>query len=130
MAAPIVEVHQCIAEEASPALNAEGEAAEIAEVRCSYVADLGSVALYEALAELERDASRKSAYLQLAAAKRERAELLGARLRSAGACVPQIRVTPRMHLFAKLVRLLSGGFVTPVFTARALGEHRDDSEPS
>ena len=106
------------------------EAADIRRLRGSYVADLSSVALYEALAELEHDASRKSTYLQLAAAKRERAESLGVRLRSAGSCVPRMRITPRMRLFAKVVRLLSGGFVTPIFTARALGAHRDDSESS
>ena len=130
MATPVIEVHPCVPEEASQTLSAEGKAAEVAELRCNYVAELGSVALYEAIAELERDASRKSTYLQLAAAKRERAESFGARLRSAGASVPRVRITPRMRLFAKLVRHLSGGYVTPVFTARALGERRDDSESS
>jgi len=91
---------------------------EIAQLRCNFLAELDSVALYEALAALGRDASQKTAYLQLAAARRECAESLGARLRSAGASVPRIRISRRMRLFAKLLRFLSGGFVIPIFTTR------------
>lgn len=99
---------------------------QVAQLRGDFLAERDSVALYEALAALERDVSQKTAYLQLAIARRERAESLQAHLRSAGALVPRIRISKRMRLFAMLLRFLSGGFVIPIFTAHALGEHRED----
>jgi hypothetical protein len=99
---------------------------QVAQLSGDFLAERDSVALYEALAALERDVSQQTAYLQLAIARRERAESLQAHLRSAGAPVPRIRISRRIRLFAMLLRFLSGGFVIPIFTTSALDEHRAD----
>src|SRR5215469_233869 len=99
---------ECVPDECVPEATATGSAeggraAEVAQLRCDFLAELDRVALCEALAALGRDASQKTTYLQLAAERRERAESLRARLRSAGASVPRIRISRRMRLFAKLL---------------------------
>ena len=115
------------------------EVAEVAQLRHDLLAELESVALCEALAALERNAKQKSVYLQAAAVRYECAESLAARLRSAGAPMPRIRISPRMRLVAKFLRFLGGGYVIPIFTVRAIREpgadpplvmRRVDSEPS
>lgn len=117
-------VNQGVREPTAVGSAERGEATDVARLRRHLLEELDSVALYEALAALEHD---NSAYFQLAAATRERAESLGARLRSAGVGVPRIRIPRRMRLFAKLMRLLSGGFAVPIFTSRAVGA-RDGSD--
>ena len=118
---------ECIPEATATSSAEEAEAAKIAQLRCKFLAELDSAALCEALAALGRDATQKTGYLQLAAERRERAESLRARLRSAGASLPRIQISRNMRLFAKLLRFVSGGFVIPIFTARTLREQRADS---
>lgn len=103
----------------------DSESSELERLRRNFLAEQDSAALYEALAKLERDARQKAVYVELAAAEREHARFWAERLRSSGAIVPTLRISRRTRLLAQLARLLGGGFVIPVITAREVNDRED-----
>lgn len=103
----------------------DGESLELDRLRHNFLAEQESAALYQALAEFERDSDQRAVYLELAAAERAHAAFWAERLHAAGVSVPALRISARTRILAQLARWLGGGFVIPVITARELNDRND-----
>jgi VIT1/CCC1 family predicted Fe2+/Mn2+ transporter len=100
-------------------------AREFSRLRRNLRAEHDSAALYEALAELERDPHRRSIYRRLANAERLHALFWEQRLAGAGQAIPPFRPLARTTLLIHLARHLGVGFVVPSVVAREMKD-RDD----
>jgi vacuolar iron transporter family protein len=82
--------------------------------------ELDSAALYDALAQIERDAPQRDVYQELARAERRHAAFWAERLRTAGQPTPAFRPALRTRLLIRLARRLGIGFVIPSVIAREM----------
>jgi hypothetical protein len=92
--------------------------------------EIDSVALYDALADLEDDPRLVDVYRRLAAAEASHAAFWEAKLRAGGAPVPQRRPGWRARLLITLARRFGTQLVLPTFNDLERGDSRGyDSQP-
>src|SRR2546428_10797102 len=89
---------------------------DLGRYRANYLAEMDGVALYRALAEVEKDKKRAAIFARLAQAEERHAKRWAGLLKSAGAAVPQYRRTARVRLLGLLARLFGTERVLPVVT--------------
>ena len=90
----------------------------IARVRANLQAEIGSAALYRALAEAEPAAELAEVYRRLAAVEEHHAEFWRQRLADMGVPVPALRPDWRTRALIWLARRFGAGIVLPVVAAR------------
>ncbi|HEY2990968.1 MAG TPA: VIT1/CCC1 family protein [Candidatus Binatia bacterium] len=103
---------------------------DLGRYRANYLAEMDGVALYRALAEVEKDKKRAAIFARLAQAEERHAKRWAGLLKSAGAAVPQYRPTVRVRLLGLLARLFGTERVLPVVTElEAKDENRYAEQP-
>ncbi len=97
----------------------------IARYRANWQDEIESAALYQALAEVERQPNLAEIYRQLAAVEAEHARFWEEQIRAAGAPIPPRRLGWRTRVLIWLARRFGPGFVLPTIGDRERMDSRD-----
>ncbi len=105
---------------------------EVKRYKANFSDELHSAALYETLANTERDAARKEVYRELAAAERQHAQLWADKLRASGVARPRAGLALKTRLMQTLVRAFGPRFILPTLAAAEYADrnkyaHQPDS---
>ena len=92
-------------------------AADIKRYRSNYQGEIDGVALYERLAKSERDPERAQIFLDLAETEKRHVNIWAAKLREAGAKVPDLRPSMRVRVLGFLADRLGTRAVLPMVSA-------------
>jgi VIT1/CCC1 family predicted Fe2+/Mn2+ transporter len=84
---------------------------ELKRFRTNLSDELDSAALYETLADAERDADRKQVYAELAASERDHARVWSEKLRANGVTIRTHRSSAKTQIMRALVRIFGPDFV-------------------
>jgi len=84
---------------------------ELKRFRSNLADELDSAALYETLATVEQDGSRKAIYAELAASERKHAQVWQEKLRANGVKVRAHQYSAKTHVMRALVRVFGPNFV-------------------
>jgi VIT1/CCC1 family predicted Fe2+/Mn2+ transporter len=79
--------------------------------------EMDSAALYETLAQVERDTKRKTIYAELAASEREHAHIWRQKLKDNGVSHPRDRLSAKSWLMRSMVHVFGPAFVLPAIAA-------------
>ncbi|PTB19197.1 rubrerythrin family protein [Trinickia symbiotica] len=90
---------------------------EVRRYKANLSDELHSAALYETLANAERDTVRKDVYRELAAAERQHAQIWADKLRASGVVRPHSGLALKTRLMQMLVRAFGPRFVLPTLAA-------------
>ena len=90
---------------------------ELKRFRSNLSDELDSAALYGTLAQVERDATRKGAYVELAASERQHAQVWLEKLRANGVLVQTHKCSAKTRVLRGLVRVFGPAFVLPTVAA-------------
>jgi hypothetical protein len=90
---------------------------EIKRFRANFSDELHSAALYETLANVEKDESRKRVYSDLAASERQHAQVWAEKLKANGVPTKGSGQALKTRLMKTLVRFFGAGFVLPTLAA-------------
>ena len=90
---------------------------ELKRFRSNLSDELDSAALYETLADAERDAERKQVYNELARSERDHARVWSEKLRSNGVSVRMHRASAKTQMMRVLVRIFGPDFVLKTVAA-------------
>lgn len=88
-----------------------GSNKELKRFRSNLSDELDSAALYGTLAQVERDATRKGAYVELAASERQHAQVWLDKLRANGVLVQTHKCSAKTRVLRGLVRVFGPAFV-------------------
>jgi vacuolar iron transporter family protein len=88
-------------------------------------AEQDSAALYDALADVERDPHQSGVYRQLASGERRHAAFWEERLAAAGQGIARFRPSARTRLLIFLARRAGIGFIVPSMIAREMKDQED-----
>ncbi|MFM0441308.1 VIT1/CCC1 transporter family protein [Paraburkholderia strydomiana] len=90
---------------------------EINRFKANFSDELHSAALYETLASVEKDETRKQVYSDLAKSEREHAQLWAEKLKANGISTKGTGPAVKTRLMQTLVRFFGAGFVLPTLAA-------------
>jgi VIT1/CCC1 family predicted Fe2+/Mn2+ transporter len=95
---------------------------DIKRYRANLRDELNGAALYRALADAERDSTRKDLFLQLAQAEASHAQIWRDKLAKAGVTEPPFRLDWRTRLLGALARWRGPAFVLPTIAAAEVSD--------